>query len=68
MPAVHSSAIRGIDYDEPSRTLLVIFIDGDGYGYADVPPELYAEFLHAESKGRFFAERVRGRFDYQEVT
>ena len=68
MPAVESSAIRGIDYDAPSRTLLVIFIDGDGYAYAGVPPELYAEFLEAESKGRFFAQRVRDRFDYQEVT
>jgi hypothetical protein len=68
MPAVASRAIRAIDYDPPSRTLLVIFIDGGGYAYADVPPELYADFLEAESKGRFFAERVRGRFPYQEVT
>ena len=68
MPAVESSAIRGIDYDAPSRTLLVIFIDGGGYAYGEVPPALYADFLKAESKGRFFAEHVRGRYGYQEVT
>ena len=68
MPAVDSSAIRGIDYEPSSRTLLVIFIDGDGYAYFGVPPELYAAFLAAESKGRFFAEQVRDRFEYQQVT
>ena len=68
MPAVESSAIRGIDYEPSSRTLLVIFIDGDGYAYFGVPPALYADFLRADSKGRFFAEQARGRFDHQQVT
>ncbi len=68
MPAVESSAIRGIDYEPSSRTLLVIFIDGDGYAYFEVPPALYADFLRAESKGRFFAEQVRDSFGYQQVT
>ena len=68
MPAVESRAIRAVDYDPPSRTLLIIFIDDDGYAYGDVPPELYAAFLEAESKGRFFAEHVRGRFGYHQVT
>ena len=68
MPAVESTALRGIDYEPVSRTLLVIFIDGDGYAYFDVSPELYADFLAAESKGRFFAEQVRDCFDHQQVT
>ncbi|MBW3617196.1 MAG: KTSC domain-containing protein [Proteobacteria bacterium] len=68
MPRVESTAIRAIDYDAVSRTLYVVFIDGDGYAYFEVPPALYADFLRAESKGRFFAEQVRDRFGYQQLT
>ena len=64
MPRVESSAIRAIDYDAKSRTLFVIFEDGDRYAYFDVPLELFTAFLAAESKGRFFAEQVRDRFDH----
>lgn len=64
MPQVQSTAIRAIDYEAASRTLFVVFIDGDRYAYFDVPPELYAAFADAESKGRFFAEHVRDRFGY----
>ncbi len=67
MPAVDSSAIRAIDYEAVSRILFVVFEDGDRYAYSDVPLELYTAFLRAESKGRFFAERVRGRFDYRRI-
>lgn len=64
MPRVQSTAIRAIDYDAVSRTLYVVFIDGDRYAYCEVPLELYTAFLAAESKGTFFAERVRSRFDH----
>ena len=68
MPAVESSAIQAIDYRPATRTLLVVFIDGGGYAYSGVEASTYAEFLAAESKGRFFAERVRGRYDFRKVT
>lgn len=64
MPRVESSAIRALDYDAVSRTLFVIFDDGDRYAYFDVPLELFSAFLRAESKGRFFAEHVRNRFGH----
>lgn len=64
MPTVASSAIRSVDYDAKSRTLFVVFGDGDRYAYFEVPLELFTAFLGAESKGRFFAEHVRDRFDY----
>lgn len=67
MPTVQSSAIRAVNYDAPSRTLFVVFIDGDRYAYMDAPPELYAAFLEAESKGRFFAEHVRDQFSYHQL-
>ena len=60
MPAVESRAIRSVDYDAESRTLFVRFREsGELYAYLEVPATEYDAFLAAESKGRFFAERVR---------
>ena len=68
MPAVESSAVRRIEYDAASRTLFVIFESGERYAYFDAPPELFAAFLGAESKGRFFQDQVRDRFDFHRIT
>ncbi len=62
-----SAVIRRFDYDEESRVLRVTFQSGDVYAYLNVPPGLPAEWRAAFSKGVFFAERVRDRFDYQLV-
>ena len=67
MPAVESRAIRTGDYDAESRTLFVRFIDGDLCAYFDVPEPEYEALLAAESKGRFFAERVRGAYAFHPV-
>ena len=67
MPRVQSTAVRSVDYDAASRTLFVVFDSGDRYAYFDVPLELFTAFLAAESKGRFFAEHVRDRFDYHPI-
>lgn len=67
MPAVSSTAILTIDYDPPSRTLFVRFVDGDLYAYFDVPEREYEAFVTTESKGRFFADHVRERYAFHHV-
>jgi hypothetical protein len=62
-----SSVIRHFSYDERARRLRVTFVSGDVYDYLDVPPDLPVEWRAAFSKGVFFAERVRDRFDYRLV-
>jgi hypothetical protein len=62
-----SSVIRRFSYDERERRLRVTFTSGDVYDYFDVPPDLPVERRAAFSKGAFFAERVRDRFDYRLV-
>lgn len=68
MPAVESSAILRLNHHADSRTLFVVFVDGDVYAYFDVPPAVYEAFLAAESKGRFFADHVRDRYAYHKVS
>lgn len=62
-----STVIRHFSYDEPKRKLRVIFQSGDVYDYFDVPPQLPEDWRAAFSKGLFFAERVRDKFDYRLV-
>jgi hypothetical protein len=62
-----SAAIRRFSYDTETRTLFVTFVDGDLYAYRDVPGEVHAAMGSAFSKGRFFAEQIRGRYAYAKL-
>ena len=63
-----STAIRNTQYDPATRTLSVWFVpSGHHYDYADVAPATYAAFRKAASKGRFFDELIRDRYNYRRV-
>lgn len=65
MHPVESSMIGAIGYDEATRTLHILFNSGKTYAYADVPAEVFAAFLAAESKGVFFRSEIDGCYDYR---
>ena len=67
MPRVESSAIFRLNYDPGTATLFVVFVDGDLYAYFEAPPQVFDAFLAAESKGRFFADEIRGRYAFHKV-
>ncbi|HJX28434.1 MAG TPA: KTSC domain-containing protein [Thermoanaerobaculia bacterium] len=60
---VESSAISSVGYDPRRETLEVEFRSGTIYRFFAVPAEIYKDFLRSSSKGRFFGQRIRGRFD-----
>lgn len=63
---MHSSLIRNICYDEARHILSIWFVpSGRRYDYEGVPPDLYAQFLRAFSKGEFFNAHIRNRFPYR---
>jgi hypothetical protein len=63
-----STSIRKTKYDPGTRVLSVWFVaSGKRYDYEAVPPETYAAFREASSKGRFFNEHIRDRFQYRLV-
>lgn len=45
-------------------TLSVKFIKSGIYHYLDVPEKIFNDLLEAKSVGRFFAENVKGKFEY----
>jgi hypothetical protein len=64
---VDSTAIRRIRYDEARRKLFVRFTSGAEYVYVGVPGEVCRSFAKAESKGRFFARKIRDRYPYNRL-
>ncbi len=68
MTPVQSSAILNLDYRDDSGELLVTFVTGKTYLYYGVPAEVFAEFVRATSKGRFFNQAIRNRYFFRQVT
>jgi hypothetical protein len=61
MVPVSSHQVAAVGYDAERKTLAVTFTRGNGaiYHYPNVEPQLFADFIAAESKGRFFGSHVK---------
>ena len=55
-----SSLISGHGHHAETNTLRLRFPTGAVYDYANVDPEKYADFMAAESKGKWAHEHLRG--------
>jgi hypothetical protein len=60
-----SSVIRRYRYDEGQCCLEIDFVSGETYAYFAVPAEIVTGMTAARSKGRYFQEHIRDRFDYR---
>jgi len=61
MKLVESHKIKAVGYDEATRTLAVTFQRGAGaiYHYPDIEPQVYADFIGAESLGTYFGKYLQ---------
>lgn len=59
---VESTVFSAAAYRANVRQLYLRFRDGDVYRYFDCPVSVYADFLAAESKGRYFSQQIRNQF------
>jgi hypothetical protein len=64
---VDSSNISSIGYDENSNTLEVEFHSGAVYQYFDVPLNVYNGMIEADSKGKYFAQHIKGYYRYVKI-
>ena len=64
---VKSSQVHSIGYDPETKTLAVRFHGKDGpgslYEYSGIGPEKYADFMKAESKGKFLGKYIKAKDD-----
>lgn len=64
MIKVVSSNVVAVGYEE--NNLYVDYKSGS-YIYYDVPQEIYAGLLAADSKGKYMWAKVKGRYDYSRL-
>ena len=64
---VESAAISEIDYDAQRTKLVVRFVSGERYVYVGVPGEVHRSFVDADSKGRFFQQKIRDRYPFNRL-
>jgi KTSC domain len=62
MQPVESSLIAAVGFDPFTQTLTVEFKRGGKYLYRGVSPEVYDDFLAAESIGEFFLSKIKPVF------
>lgn len=60
--SLRSSMIRRVVFDDEAGALTVCFRSGLRYVYDGVPRGVYDAIAGAASAGRFFNERIKGRY------
>ncbi len=50
----NSSMLANCEYDDATKELIVMFLNGRQYTYVDVPKSTYDDLLNAPSSGRHF--------------
>jgi len=63
---VQSTALQSVGYDAKAKILELEFRDNGGvWQYFGITPSTYKKFINSSSLGRFFVEKVKGK--YQEL-
>ena len=64
---VRSSDLSSVGYDERRQMLEIEFHSGGIYRYLEVPKETFAGLMESDSKGRYFATKIRDRFRHERL-
>ena len=64
---VESSSLVSIGFAREARVLEIEFRSGAIYRYLGVPQAVFDGMKKAESKGRYFAQSIRGKYEFQRV-
>lgn len=62
MIRVSSSAISAIGYDAATMRMKITFVQGHTYDFCMVPASVFNGLLHANSKGRYYNDHIRDRY------
>lgn len=64
---VLSTDISHARYDRDAGALRIRFRDGSVYEYRGVPERVYDVLLAAPSKGRYFHQSIKGRYEHARI-
>ena len=64
-----SSVISDVEYWPKVKELFIHFRKTDKlYAYQNVPASIYSDLLHADSRGKFFNQHIKTKFEFVDVT
>ena len=64
MQPVKSTLLDKVGYDPGIQVLAIQMVNSsDVYTYQDVPASIYEGLLAADSKGAYYVENIKGRFE-----
>ena len=64
---VESSSLVSIGFAREAHVLEIEFRSGAIYRYLGVPQTVFEALKNAESKGRYFAQSIRGKYEFQHL-
>lgn len=65
---IESSNLKAIGHDAEAKELHIEFQGGSVFAYDGVTEELHAALMAAESKGKFFHEKIKnGGFKFRKI-
>jgi hypothetical protein len=64
---VKSRILRSVGYDDSTKILEIEFYSGLVYQYSGVPPKVFADLMHSAEIGKYYAEKVRPKFQAKPV-
>jgi len=67
MRPIQSSSIAAAGYDRAQEILRIRYVGGSAYDYLAVPPNVFEDFLAAESKGQFVNWRIKPYYRFMRV-
>ena len=67
MVELRSSVIKGASYDTRTKTMRLRFVQGHVREYRDVEPAVYQGLLAAESHGKYYNRRIKGRYQSKRI-
>jgi hypothetical protein len=62
MVRVNSTAISAVGYDSNTNRMKITFKQGRTYDFCRVPPEIHKGLMAAASKGRYFDNFIKDRY------
>lgn len=65
---IESSSMTKARYDGKTKSLHIVFKNGQQWRYHNFPTGVAYEFFQSDSKGSYFSRNIRGKYDESVVT
>jgi hypothetical protein len=62
-----STVILNFLYDADNCILKIVFVSGIIYAYKDVPENIYLAMKASRSKGIYFNQHIKGKYEFERV-